>query len=194
MKNSTILFLVLLAGAIFSCSKTPTPKPKGYYRIALLDKNYQNYTSNCGLSFETPEYSKIEIPNGTGIDSCWINIAYPKYKAKLHLTYLLVDGPIEGYLEDAFKFAYKHEEKASAINSTKIEVKENSVNGLVYDIKGNVATSLQFFATDSTDHFLRGSLYFMNRPNEDSIAPVLSHLRKDLFQMIETLKWPEDEQ
>ena len=43
----------------------------------------------------------------------------------------------------------------------------------MYDLKGNTASSLQFFVTDSTRNFLRGSLYFNAEPNKDSLAPVM---------------------
>ena len=44
-------------------------------------------------------------------------------------------------------------------------------------------------ATDSANHFLRGSLYFLHVPNPDSIAPALEHVTKDVVHLIETLKW-----
>ena len=179
------LFLIILAG----CSENYTPKPRGYFRIDLEEKNYINYESKCGFNFDVPGYSKIELFQGDSIDSCWMNISYPEHDAKLHLTYLTIEDDIEYYLEDAYQFAFKHESKANAINSTVLSYPDHQVGSLLYDLKGNVATSLQFFATDSVDHFLRGSLYFNNRPNEDSISPVLEYLREDVIRLIETLEW-----
>ncbi|HEX2934063.1 MAG TPA: hypothetical protein VHO72_01805, partial [Bacteroidales bacterium] len=60
---------------------------------------------------------------------------------------------------------------------------------LVYDIKGNTASSVQFYVTDSTRHFIRGALYFEAQPNKDSLAPVIDFFRKDIIHLIETLKW-----
>jgi gliding motility-associated lipoprotein GldD len=48
---------------------------------------------------------------------------------------------------------------------------------------------LQFTLTDSIQHYFRGAVYFNNRPNNDSIAPVLSYIREDVVRMMETLKW-----
>ncbi len=46
--------------------------------------------------------------------------------------------------------------------------------GLIYKIKGiGTASPFQFFVTDSTNHFLRGALYFNVKPNNDSLAPVI---------------------
>jgi gliding motility-associated lipoprotein GldD len=52
-----------------------------------------------------------------------------------------------------------------------------------------VASAVQFFITDSTEHFLRGSLYFNCRPNRDSLNPVIDFLREDILHLIETTEW-----
>ena len=60
---------------------------------------------------------------------------------------------------------------------------------MLYNLTGNTATNFQFYVTDSNSHFLRGSLYFNIKTNNDSIAPVLSFLEADIIRMIESLKW-----
>jgi hypothetical protein len=45
--------------------------------------------------------------------------------------------------------------------------------------------------TDSTKHYLRGSLYFDAEPNPDSLAPVVEFFRNDIIHLIETLKWKD---
>jgi gliding motility-associated lipoprotein GldD len=70
-----------------------------------------------------------------------------------------------------------------------MEFKERNVIAVLFEIKGNAATPYQFFATDSTTHFLRGSLYFNVYPNKDSLAPVVDFVKKDIFRLIETLEW-----
>ena len=59
----------------------------------------------------------------------------------------------------------------------------------VYDIAGNTASSMQFYVTDSTHHFLRGSLYFNVAPNIDSMKIVVDFLKTDVLHMIQTFKW-----
>jgi len=63
------------------------------------------------------------------------------------------------------------------------------VHGILYDVGGNAASAVQFYVTDSSRHFLRGSLYFYASPNADSIAPAVEYFRKDVEHLIETLKW-----
>ena len=60
---------------------------------------------------------------------------------------------------------------------------------MIYDIGGNAASSIQFYATDSTKHFIRGALYFNVAPQPDSLAPVIQYLRKDIVRLLTTLKW-----
>jgi gliding motility-associated lipoprotein GldD len=63
------------------------------------------------------------------------------------------------------------------------------VYGIVYDIRGNTASAVSFFATDSIQHFLSGSLYFSVQPNIDSLSPVIRFFKEDIVHLIETLKW-----
>ncbi len=107
------------------------------------------------------------------------------------MTYLPIEGNLASFMEDSHQFAYKHESKASAINTSRIDIPEHHTGCLMYDLEGDVATHLQFYLTDSVNHFLRGSLYFSHVPNEDSIAPVLNYLREDIVHMINTLEWDE---
>jgi len=81
--------------------------------------------------------------------------------------------------------------KADAINEISFSKPENKVYGILYDLKGNTATAVQFFLTDSLKHFLRGSLYFSAEPNSDSLAPVIEFFRDDIVHMIETLNWED---
>jgi gliding motility-associated lipoprotein GldD len=59
----------------------------------------------------------------------------------------------------------------------------------LYEITGNAASHLQFHITDSTHHFIKGSLYFYVKPNYDSILPAVNYIKEDIFRLIETLEW-----
>jgi len=48
---------------------------------------------------------------------------------------------------------------------------------------------MQFFLTDSTNHFLRGAFYIREVPNIDSIKPVIDFLVPDIIRLIETTTW-----
>jgi len=191
LKLNSILFIsfglcfVLLT---ISCTNDPKPKPRAYFRIDLPEKEYRIFDSSCPFSFEIPRYSGIEIA-GESTDSCRFNLVFPRQNAKIYFTYLNVNNDVSTYLNDAYQMAYSHESKANSIGRKRISNDEHNVHGIVFDLKGEVASSLQFYATDSSEHFLRGALYFNSSPNMDSISPVLSFIREDVIHILETLEW-----
>ena len=67
--------------------------------------------------------------------------------------------------------------------------KPNHVSGMIYEIQGPSATPFQFFITDSTQHFLRGALYFNTHINQDSLAPYYDYTKSDIMEMINSFSW-----
>ncbi|CAN5220667.1 gliding motility lipoprotein GldD [soil metagenome] len=171
-----------------------TPKPKGYFRIELPGKAYQTYSSECPYSFEYPVYAKVERHNtffGEDFsDSCWLDIRIPTLTGDIHLSYKNINetNTLEKLVEDAHQMAYKHTVKADYIDESLIRT-PTGVGGILYELGGNSASNIQFYVTDSTKHFLRGSLYFGATPNQDSLAPVIQFVRADMLHLIETLEW-----
>ena len=109
----------------------------------------------------------------------------------MHLSYIPIENRTEfdKLIADAFEMADKHNSKASYREELVISNPEKDVHGLIFEIDGPVATPIQFFVTDSTEHFLRGSLYFKSSVNRDSIAPVYDFLKIDIGKMIESFGW-----
>jgi gliding motility-associated lipoprotein GldD len=98
-------------------------------------------------------------------------------------------GSLASYSEDIRTIAYKHIVKADDIIETPVMIPEKKVYGMIYEIKGNTASSLNFYLTDSVDNFLSGALYFNTIPNKDSLAPVISFFKNDIEHLIETVEW-----
>lgn len=187
-KIITVCFVVLFLFFV-SCEKTFTPKPKGYFRIALPSKKYKTFDQECPFTFEIPEYSLIHSDIELNTEPCWYNIDFPLFRATLHLSYKAIHGNVYKFIEESRALAFKHTIKADAINEDIYQDPVHQKYGVFYDIKGNAASSIQFFVTDSTQHFLRGALYFNNSPNKDSIAPVLQFILADIDHLVETLEW-----
>jgi len=61
----------------------------------------------------------------------------------------------------------------------------------LFRVVGEAASQVQFFLTDSTKHFLVGSLYFYTRPNYDSIMPAARFIEQDMVKLMESLSWKE---
>ncbi|MCK5823009.1 MAG: gliding motility lipoprotein GldD [Bacteroidales bacterium] len=186
-----LLFIIFFAFVFFSCQHDYTPRPAGYMRIDFPEKEYQHFSNNSPYSFDFPKYAKIVKDKEKDAEPFWINIVFPKLNGKIYISYKEIDNNLSEYIEDSRKFAYKHTVKADAINEKVYSNKEKKVYGILYDIKGNTASNVQFFLTDSTKHFLRGALYFNTRPNKDSLAPVIKFIKTDIFKLIETFEWED---
>lgn len=185
----------LLICAIFftSCGEDPVPKPKGYLRLAYPEARYVSYDKPLPFSFHVNELCDTvkmkTIPNA--LNSFGLNLEYKKLKATIYLTYKRVNNDEEliKSLRDAQNFTQEHARKAEEIIEQVYDNKERNVYGMFYEVAGNAASQSQFYITDSTTHFLTGSLYFFAKPNYDSILPVAHYLQNDIKQLFETLEW-----
>jgi gliding motility-associated lipoprotein GldD len=171
----------------------PTPKPKGFMRIDFPEKKYKLYDSICPYSFETPVYSEVVSDRDPHSMPCWINVKYPQFKAQLHVSYLPItkQNNLDTMMQTSHQLAVTHQVKASGMDQDPVLRDSARVFGLVYDIKGNTASNIQFYLTDSTHHFFRGALYFDAAPNIDSTKIIVDFLKQDIMHMIETFRWKD---
>ncbi|HEX2394874.1 MAG TPA: gliding motility lipoprotein GldD [Bacteroidales bacterium] len=190
-KRNLFIYIVLLLLVVQAgCKENFTPKPRSYYRIDFPEKKYISYhAENCNYSFEVPVYARVTPFSGRTAEPCWINIEFPGYKGQIHITYKPLENDLNTYVEDIRTLAYKHSIKADDIIEKPFSFPDRNVNGIIYDIKGNTASSMSFFATDSNRNFLSGALYFNVIPNKDSLAPVIQFFSADVLHLIETLHW-----
>jgi len=188
MFSRYIKYLVLFSFLV-SCNQDYLPKPTGYFRIDLPEKKYQIYDKECPYKFEYPTYFTAIKSDQKDAEPCWLNLSYPSFKVKIHLSYKEVSGNISNLLEECRTLVYKHDIKADAINETIYSDSINKVYGTLYEIKGNAASNIQFYLTDSIRHFVRGALYFETKPNKDSLAPIINFIEQDVTHLVETLRW-----
>ena len=188
--TNSILALMLLLLAMACGDHNPQPKPRGYFRIDLPEKQYVTLDTMRYYSFEYPVYATITPDSYSPDEKDWVNVEFPAFKGTIHISYKHVDGNLSGYVEDAYRMIVKHIEKATGIRDSLIVNKDKDVYGLMYFLEGEgVASPMQFYITDSTRHFLRGSLYFNVYPNNDSLQPVISFITDDVRHLINTFEW-----
>lgn len=178
---------------LLSCNSSYTIKPKGYFKINLPDRAYQQFEkAGYPYTFEYPVYASV-IQDTTFFEDndspYWINIDFPQFQGKIYISYKKIrDTGFDKLVEDAFKMTYKHTSKATEINDSLFQTPQG-ITGIWFNVGGNAATAKQFFVTDSTRHFLRGALYFDSAPNEDSLSIVNNFLQADMKHLINSLKW-----
>lgn len=181
-KNLISIFVGL---SLFSCGKEPVPKPKGELRLEYPTPKYLNFSTPCSYSFDYSDFAKVKDAK----EVCWYNLSYPKMKANVFITYFPIKNDFLLHIKEAEKMVYEHTIKASSINTKSFAYPEKKVYGNFYELKGQTASNIQFYVTDSTRHFVTGNLYFNSRPRPDSLAPAVDYIKKDLLHLIDSFEW-----
>jgi gliding motility-associated lipoprotein GldD len=187
-----VLLALLFSSMIFltSCEEEYTPRPRGFFRLAMPEKKYlRAETFSCPFVFEIPDYAITSLDSSETTEPCWLNIYFRKFNATLYLSYKPVNNNLEKLIEDNRQFTAKHMSVASGIKEQNIYNPDDKVFGMLEKVKGSAASPVQFFVTDSVKNFLRGSLYFYAIPQPDSIAPAVEFIRADIEHLVETFRW-----
>lgn len=185
MKVKFCLMVLVICALFTACNEEVLPKPNAKLRLEYskpvlseLDTDYFSFTYNTSAEVKTKNASALSLK-------------YPEMKGQIFINYRKVENNVERLIADARKLSYEHAAKADGIVEQPFVNKENGVYGTFFEVSGNAASQAQFFATDSTGHFLTGSLYFLSRPNYDSIYPAAAYLQNDIRGIMETLRWKE---
>ncbi len=189
----TVVFSFLALG-IFSCQQNHVPKPKGYNRIDLPTPSYQFLENDLPYRFEHSTYSIVEPDSFNMEEKNWVNLHYRDWDARVHLTYKPVEGSrenLKAYLNDALSLTSKHQIKAYGIDEGVIQ-NPQGYTGLVAELSGEVPTQFQFYVTDSTQHFLRGALYFKTAVKNDSLSPIIEYIKVDMMHLINSLEFTDE--
>jgi gliding motility-associated lipoprotein GldD len=178
----SVLFLV-------TCSSDYTPKPSGYLYINPGNHTYESLSLFPEFEFNVSSRAKITEINDT-TQGRWFNLVYPSFNAQIYCSYLrFAKNNLKQIEADQQKLVSMYVSKADSFQEQAFENQEQKVFGLVYSMKGNVSSPIQFVLTDSVTSFFRGALYFENAPNQDSIAPVLEYINEDIRVIIESFRW-----
>lgn len=183
-----ILVAIATSLLLFSCSQDPVARPQGYMRIDLpqQDSLVSLHPENCGFTAMHNDKAVWRYKDST---NCYIDLIYPSILSTIQLTYKPVEENLEELVMDAQKLAYKHTVKASGMREQFFSYDQKRVFGMYYEMSGASASTTQFYATDSTEHFIRGVLYHYSAPNPDSLAPVTAFMREQMLEFISTLEW-----
>lgn len=187
-----ILAIVLLAACQHN---TDTPKPQAYIRIDTPQHSYHTSNELVGealpFSFDVDNQAQIVLKKMTARD-IWVDIEYPQWDGVVFLSYKSLTGKddLRGQTDTSQRLLEKHYLFTSGIEEQQYTDPESKVYGKTYRLHGNkVASTYQFWVTDSTHHFLRGALYLDKVPNNDSLAPVIDYIQEDMDHLVETLRW-----
>ena len=194
MKQTIVLLIATIAVLCVGCHRpeNDTPKPTAYLRFEFPEKVYVAHdTTALPFTFEKASNTIVSIKKDTPREK-WINIEYPSVNGVVFLQYKHMKGPQElrALVDTSYQQMTLHFNYSSGIEEQLFVNPNEHVIATTYELKGTkVASTYQFWATDSTQHYLHGSLYLDWTPNNDSLEPTLDYLKLDLVHLLETLKW-----
>ena len=185
MRSIYLFSLIFFLLSFTSCDDAVLPKPTAYLSLEYPKKEYENLSVKRPYSFDVLKTTTI-----VDEDNNWLKITYPNLNASIDITYRPIENNLKELLTEAKKLVFKHAVKADEFKPPIDFIDfDKRTFGSFYEITGNTASQLQFHITDSTTHFIKGSLYFYVKPNYDSILPAVAYIKNDVLQLIETLEW-----
>ena len=82
-----------------------------------------------------------------------------------------------------------HSKKSNGIFIREYEDLNNRVYAIIFELRGDVASPIQFYLTDSTSNFINGSLNLKFKSKYDSIFPTIQYVKNDILFLVESLNW-----
>jgi gliding motility-associated lipoprotein GldD len=186
-----ILGMAMITLMATACQHHYSPKPIGYNRLELPDTSYRPLPDTLPYSFEYSTSAQLLDDTSAFNERYWIEIYYPTLKANVHLTYKDVhknEKLLRELMNDAYTLTAKHQIKAHAIDEV-IVTTPSGKTAVIAELEGEVPSQFQFTVTDSSLNFMRGALYFNTQVQNDSLAPAIEFMKKEILHMINTLEW-----
>lgn len=192
-KIITRCFVLALSTLVLAgCEPNYLPKPLGYNRLILPEHAYTPLPDTLPYMFEYSRAATLLADTSRIHENFWIEIYYPEMKANIHITYKEIQTKklLKEYLDDSYTLTAKHQIKAYAINEV-VTKTPSGKTAVIEELEGEVPSQFQFTITDSTKNFMRGALYFNTKVANDSLAPAIEYMKKDIMQLINTVQWKQ---
>ena len=173
----------------------PVPKPRTYPRMIFPDRNpVQIDLDECPFSFQFADYSEI-IRNKKFFDEeaphpCWFDLQLPVFNADLFLSYHPVNSrsDFDDLIRDTYRIAGQINRRSDYMEEVKVR-NGFGVGGMKFLFEGAAASPIHFYLTDTTQHFLKGALYYNQKVRPDSMMPATSFIIEDIDAMLSSFKW-----
>lgn len=182
-------WLIFMCGA---CKKTSShyPKPRGFHRIELPPPTYYQLSGDYPYQFSLSVRAVVLPDTSTISEPYWIVINYPQTEASISISYKKVPNydSLAAYVNTSSRLTHKHNIRSSHITDYPIRT-PRGYGGVVSELGGEVPSHMQFWLTDSTQHFLRAALYFPSSQKSDSLAPAIAYMKGEMSEIINTLEF-----
>jgi gliding motility-associated lipoprotein GldD len=192
--NFKLVYILIFL--FYSCDSVELPKPNAYLRLDFPSPIYKkvNFEANgTTVELNTASTSFTKIKNMT-ISNSLISksISYPLINAEIKLEYYNLNGKhkLNDMLKNLNDFTSIHLKKSLKPPKIQEFINPNTkVYASIINIKGEVTSPYQFYATDSVNNLIIGILSLKSKTKYDSVLPALDYLKKDIYHLIESIKW-----
>ena len=192
MKRVVKCLMVAVVVLAMACDEeTYLPKPKGYNRIDLPEQLYQAMPDTFPYQMAYSKHAQLLKDSSWISERYWIDLYYPYFDASVELSYkpiLRSQKLNEEFISTSYRLTGQHNVKAYAMEEAIIPLPNGDFASFT-ELEGEVPSQLAFHVTDSTNHFLRGALYFKTATKNDSLAPAIQFIKLDVLHMLQTLEW-----
>ena len=189
--SNKILVLLCLFLFHYSCDeRNYLPREKAFLRLEFEKPVYDTFYSNASnLNFiYNNAYSSFEV-----ISDGKIVLRYKDIKFEIVLNNIELNkiSSFEESIQNFYMFLEPHKKKSNQISIQEYTSVDNEIFAKVFEMRGPVASPLQFYVTDSINNFLFGTMNLMKKLDYDSIYPSIMYVKNDIFSIIESVSWEE---
>jgi gliding motility-associated lipoprotein GldD len=200
MKYPVFSLLIMMALSVLpSCGDqaVDSPKPRIYPKVVYPERAYQDFDmESCPFNFKIPSYSTLDRDKRffgeDPLHPCWFDIVIPVFDARIYMSYYPIQSrsDFDKFISDSYTIANQINQRSDYMDE--FIISKGDVGGLILEFEGHAASPTHFILTDTTNHFLRGALYFNTTVRPDSLAPVIDFLKEDISKIIETFEWKKE--
>ena len=179
--NKIISLPLVLFTIFFSCVDSNLPKQSAFLRIEFPEPNYINLNFFYNLSA-----ADINV-----INPKQFSLNYPKMNLVVDMSLNKISNAedLENNFRDFSLTLETHSKKSNGMFVREYEDIDNRVYAKIFEMRGDVASPIQFYLTDSISNFINGSLNLKFKSKYDSIFPTIQYVKNDILVLVESLNW-----
>ena len=184
-----IISLLLIFFTIFcSCVESNLPKQRAFLRIEFPEPNYIALKE---IKSPIDFYYNLSAADVNAINPKQFSLNYPKMNLVIDMSLgkLSKAEDLENNFRDFSLTLETHSKKSNGMFVREYEDADNRVYAKIFEMRGDVASPIQFYLTDSTSNFINGSLNLKFKSKYDSIFPTIQYVKNDISVLVESLNW-----
>ena len=186
--NKIISLVLGFLTTFYSCIDSNLPKQSAFLRIEFKEPYYSIYEK-----IDSP-FNFYYNSNSTDLDQIGNNqflFDYSDINLYLNLSFYNIKSnhDLEKKVGDFSLILDTHTKKSNGVILREYDNDNRRIFGKLYEIKGDVASPVQFYLTDSISNFISGSVNLKFKSNYDSIFPSIQYVKNDILVLFESINW-----